>query len=83
MFFGFCMFVIGAVVGRLTMAIQYEVMKTIARSKKKPEKRKNSFSMRKPETKLEYKPKDEKTDSADSSKKELYDFMKNRQGGKI
>src|SRR3989344_2701956 len=28
-FFGFGMFVIGAIVGRITMAIQYEVMKTI------------------------------------------------------
>jgi hypothetical protein len=74
------MFVIGAVVGRLTMAIQYEVMKTIARSKKKPEKKKSSFSVRKPETKLEYKPREEESSS---SKKDMYDFMKNRGIGKV
>ncbi|MCX6706556.1 MAG: hypothetical protein NT001_00220 [Candidatus Woesearchaeota archaeon] len=79
-FFGFCMFVIGAVVGRLTMAIQYEVMKTLARSRKMPEMKKKSFNAIKPETKLEYRAKDE---DQDSSKKELYDFMKNRPNGKI
>ena len=74
------MFVIGMIVGRVTMAIQYEIMKTMSRSRKKPEIKRKSFSMRKPETKLEYRAKE---DDPNSSKKEFYEFMKNRPGRKI
>ena len=47
------MFVIGAIVGRITMAIQYEVMKTMTRNKaaKKEEK---STAPSTPPKKLEY-----------------------------
>ncbi|MFC1753170.1 hypothetical protein ACFL96_07220 [Thermoproteota archaeon] len=74
MFFGFCMFVIGAIVGRLTMAIQYEVMKTVSRNKPKKTEIYRPKQRKRPE-KLEY-----NTDKAEDngSKKEFYDFMNKR-----
>ena len=71
-FFGFSMFVIGAIVGRITMAIQYEVMKTMTRNKaaKKEEKH---IAPAKPSKKLEY-----AGTEGSSSRREFYSYMKDR-----
>ncbi|MBU0535798.1 MAG: hypothetical protein KKE20_02450, partial [Nanoarchaeota archaeon] len=71
-FFGFGMFVIGMVVGRITMAVQYEVMKSISKEKAEKKNHKKDYAQKKP-VKLEY---DHKEDG--SSKREFYDYMKKR-----
>ncbi len=69
MFFGFCMFVIGMIVGRITMAIQYEVMKPIAGSRKKRKKKPRGQEKKR----IEQPPADEK-----EARREFYDYMRNR-----
>ncbi|MBD3314128.1 hypothetical protein GF345_06815 [Candidatus Woesearchaeota archaeon] len=76
MFVGFCMFVIGLIVGRVTMAIQYEVMKGMSRENK-ASKDKSRKHLKRPKkaakpSRLEYKLQD------DSYKKDFYDFMKKK-----
>ena len=66
-FFGFSMFVIGLIVGRLTMAIQYEVMKPKPgpngkARKKQPGKR--GIKLERP------------SGNSRESRKEFYDYMK-------